>query len=181
MEHQRANQREYDYTQKYGKFQHGEIYRIWFANDPSGKSYIGHTILPGGSYESVMQHINDAKEGRRVCPLLDDATRRFGYENLRWQVLENDITTRQELDKAERAYIDIFHTLAPRGYNLPEGGVEDAFTHGSGTVGRIVNRLFKRTTRRAANRATWRTFGMSFYDLRDISKIAQELFGSVRR
>lgn len=178
---QRAYQREFDYKKKNGIIENGEIYRIWFANDPSGKSYIGRTILPGGSYECVIQHINDAKEGRRVCPLLDDATRRFGYENLRWQVLQRNISSMQEFDESERAYISIFHTLAPHGYNLPGDGMEDPPAHGYGRIGCIIKRLLRRITRRGANRATWRTFGMSFYDLRDILKIVQEFFGSERR
>lgn len=164
-------------------FSGGEIYRIWFANDNSGKSYIGQTRQSGGSFERVTQHINDARQGRRACPLLDDATRYYGIDNLRWQVLERGFDTQEALDEAERAYIKYFNSQAPGGYNVKpggQGGGNPKFRGGS-AVGRIVDRLLRRIANRAANRATWSTFGVSFYDLKDVAKIAQTLFGAARR
>lgn len=45
----------------------GEIYRIWFNNDPSSKCYIGQTTQ--GALARVNQHINDAKTPTGGCAL----------------------------------------------------------------------------------------------------------------
>ena len=158
----------------------GEIYRIWFANDPEGKCYVGQTRQDGGSFERVTQHINDAKMGKQACPLLDEATVRFGIENLRWQVVDGGFETQEELDEAERFYIAYFDSLTPRGYNVKTGG-QGAGSVYAGGVQRTVKRLFDRILKRAMNRASWQATGVSFYDWRDIGKILQTVFAGGKR
>ena len=147
----------------------GEIYRIWFASDPTGRSYIGQTRQAGGSYERVMQHITDAQNGKPSCPLLDAATVTYGIDDLRWQVLDGGYRTQEDLDEAERFYIKYFNSKN-EGFNVKPGGQGQ----GNGdSINNTTRRLFKRIFARGVNRVTWRTVGASAYDLRDIGKIIQ--------
>lgn len=99
----------------------GEIYRIWFDNDDSGKCYVGQTIQ--GSLNRIRQHVEDAqsKDGDG-CPLLDAATRRFGLQHMRYEILEQGIETHEELDMAEKYWIAKFDSQEPNGYNVKSGG-----------------------------------------------------------
>ena len=99
----------------------GEIYRIWFVNDPSGKSYVGQTV--NGARNRVREHIADAFDPNKGgCPLLDKATRKFGVENMRYEILANGIRTREELNVAEEFWIKRYNSKAPGGYNIQSGG-----------------------------------------------------------
>lgn len=103
----------------------GEIYRIWFSNDDQQRSYIGQTRAKGGAKARVTRHIYDAvkQEKRyRTCPLLSKAIREFGSDNLCWEVLETGIETQEELDAAEKRYIQQFHSRRPSGFNVDRGG-----------------------------------------------------------
>lgn len=103
-----------------GKPNGGEIYRIWFDNDPSGKCYVGQTIQ--GSLNRIRQHVEDAQSSDDGCPLLDAATRKFGLRHMRYEVLEEGIRTHEELDEAERKWIAAFNSQEPGGYNVKAGG-----------------------------------------------------------
>ena len=98
----------------------GEIYKIWFDNDTSGKVYVGQTKR--GSANRVMQHIYEAYSPHGGCPLLDEATRVFGPEHMRFEVLEDRIPNPQELDEAERFWISKYNSVKPGGYNVKRGG-----------------------------------------------------------
>lgn len=98
----------------------GEIYRIWFDNDDSGRCYVGQTVQ--GSLERIKQHIADAQTNSGGCPLLDDATRHFGINAMRYEILESGITTHEELDEAEKFWIKKFNCQYPYGYNVKSGG-----------------------------------------------------------
>lgn len=99
----------------------GEIYRIWFDNDPSGKCYVGQTIQ--GSLKRIKQHVEDAQDpSEDGCPLLDAATRRFGLQHMRYEILEQGIETHEELDMAEKYWISKFGSQDPGGYNVKSGG-----------------------------------------------------------
>lgn len=102
----------------------GEIYRIWFDNDETEKSYVGQTIQ--GAYKRVRQHIVDANRNdpSRGCPLLDQATRIYGVSHMHYEIVENGIGTRSELDKAERYWIRAYECQYPNGYNVTSGGQE---------------------------------------------------------
>lgn len=104
----------------------GEIYRIWFSNDDQQRSYIGQTRAKGGAKARVAQHIYDAikqDKRHRTCPLLSKAIREFGTDNLCWEVIESGIMTQEELDAAEKRYIQQFHSKRPTGFNIDTGGV----------------------------------------------------------
>lgn len=108
-------------TKTGGSNKTGEIYRIWFLNDPTGKSYVGQTIQ--GSYDRIRQHIVDAERNDGTgCPLLDAATRRYGTQQMRYEILQRGITTREELDAAEQYWIKRYNSQAPNGYNVKSGG-----------------------------------------------------------
>ena len=101
----------------------GEIYRIWFINDPTHKCYIGQTVQ--GSYTRIRQHIADAEnmnQNSGGCPLLDAATRKYGIDNMRYEILQRGITTHEELDAAEKYWIKKENTQYPNGYNVKSGG-----------------------------------------------------------
>ena len=99
----------------------GEIYRIWFVNDPSGKCYVGQTVV--GARNRVRQHIAEAfDKDKGGCPLLDKATRKFGSDNMRFEILSNNIYTREALDAAEKFWIREYNCQAPNGYNIKAGG-----------------------------------------------------------
>ena len=160
--------------------QNGEIYRIWFLEptpDAKRMCYVGQTRQDGGSWERVQQHITDAVTGKDSCPLLDQAIRFNGVNNLRWQILERGIETQEELDAAERYYIRAFNAQTPYGYNIKSGG-QGARAGQGFPLFRHIERLATRIFKRNLNRATWRTMGVSFFDLEDISKIISTLFKS---
>lgn len=98
----------------------GEIYKIWFDNDSSGKVYVGQTKR--GSANRVMQHVYEAYSPHGGCPLLDEATRVFGPEHMRFEVLESRIPNPSELDEAERFWIAQYNSVKPGGYNVKRGG-----------------------------------------------------------
>lgn len=108
----------------------GEIYRIWFVNDPSGKCYVGQTV--NGARARVRQHIAEADEGSGGCPLLDKACRKFGSANMRYEILANNIYTREELNAAEKFWIEQYNSQAPHGYNVQAGGY-----HAKGSTGSV--------------------------------------------
>lgn len=153
--------------------ENGEIYRIWFIEpsaDAKRMCYVGQTRQDGGSWERVQQHITDAVTLKDSCPLLDQAIRDNGTTALRWQILERGIKTQEELDDAERYYIRAFNSQTPNGYNIKAGGQGARSGQGS-PIFRHINRLATRIFKRNLNRATWKTVGVSFFDLEDISKI----------
>lgn len=104
-----------------GKARGGEIYRIWFDNDPTHKCYVGQTVQ--GTLTRIRQHIDDAQNNNGAgCPLLDDATRRYGIQHMRYEILEDGIETHEELDAAEQYWIKKYNSRTPYGYNVKSGG-----------------------------------------------------------
>lgn len=79
---------------------------------PTGKMYIGQTIR--GLKARRNQHESDARRGAET--LLHCALRKHGAENFRWRVLAH-ACGESSLDMLENAYIAVFNTLAPHGYN----------------------------------------------------------------
>lgn len=108
----------------------GEIYRIWFVNDPSGKCYVGQTV--NGARARVRQHIAEAADGKGGCPLLDKACRKFGSDNMRYEILANNIYDREELNAAEKFWIEQYNSQSPHGYNVQAGGY-----HAKGSTGSV--------------------------------------------
>ena len=100
-------------------FNRGEIYMIYFDNDPSHKVYVGQTIQ--GTLTRIKQHIDDARTKGGGCPKLDEATRQFGVRHMHYKVLERNIATHEELDEAERFWIAHYDSVK-NGYNVKTGG-----------------------------------------------------------
>jgi hypothetical protein len=100
----------------------GEIYRIWFDNDQTGKCYVGQTVQ--GSLNRIRQHIDDAQHIQQEggCPLLDEATRYYGINHMRYEILASGVKTHEELDTLEKYYIKQYNSQSPNGYNVKSGG-----------------------------------------------------------
>lgn len=86
-------------------------------NTANGKGYVGQTVRT--LKRRSRNHHSDAKRGSRTP--FHRAIRKHEAGKFRWQVL-TACDGRDALDAAERAYIDILKTKAPRGYNLTNGG-----------------------------------------------------------
>lgn len=95
------------------------IYKI--TNQVNGKCYIGQTIKsPEDRWKEHQQHafgthINDQNK------VLYKAIRKYGLENFTFEVIQDGITTHEELDKAEIYWINHFNSFV-KGYNSTLGG-----------------------------------------------------------
>ena len=90
----------------------GCIYRA--LNTVNGKSYIGKTVQP---FEDRMtQH--QTGQGSK---LLRSAIKKYGADSILWTVLERGLPEGM-LDERERYWIAQLDCMAPKGYNLTEGG-----------------------------------------------------------
>lgn len=90
---------------------YGYIYCLTF---PNGKKYVGQSIRQWA--KRWLGHQNTNK-----CPALKHALYKYGADNISWELLVY-ADSREELDQLEIKYIRNLNTLAPRGYNLTEGG-----------------------------------------------------------
>lgn len=90
------------------------IYRAIF---PNGKSYIGRTTQSFNS--RVTGHKNKAKRPRYV---IHHAIRKYKFENVKWKILEDNITDFEYLKEREKFYIKKFDSFLPNGYNMTYGG-----------------------------------------------------------
>lgn len=90
---------------------YGCIYKI---TSPSGKSYIGQTVIP--IHQRISQH---AKRPNSI--LIYNAIKKYGLENMEWETLESNIPE-PNLNKQETYYIKRYNSIYPNGYNLKEGG-----------------------------------------------------------
>lgn len=106
----------------------GIIYCV--VNLANGKRYIGQTHY---SLEVRWKyHIKAARTGS-MCAL-HCAIRKYGAESFSVSKIDTASSTK-ELNDKEKSYIVIFHTLAPIGYNLTNGG--DSFRHSFATRQKI--------------------------------------------
>ena len=91
---------------------YGYIYKY---TSPSGKSYIGQTT------DSLYKRAGGPNGKRyRTCPVFYNAIRKYGFRNFDVEILAE--VPKQQLDAAERKYIEIFNTQLPNGYNVSNGG-----------------------------------------------------------
>ena len=88
---------------------------IYLLTFPSGKSYVGQTIL--AIEDRLQQHRRMAKSGTFA---VNAAWRKYGEPRV--TILER-VETREELDRQERFWIQELDTRAPNGYNLTKGGL----------------------------------------------------------
>ena len=95
------------------------IYKI--TNNINNKCYIGQTIkTPEERWKEHKQHAfgthtNDVNKS------LYKAIRKYGIENFSFEVLQNNIETYEQLDKAEIYWIDFYNSFV-KGYNETFGG-----------------------------------------------------------
>jgi group I intron endonuclease len=79
--------------------------------------YIGWTDNPSRRFKA---HTNCALKGDGFS--LHKAMRKYGIENFEFEVLRSYNCDNEEIHRKERAFINVYDTLAPAGYNLTLGG-----------------------------------------------------------
>lgn len=84
------------------------------------KLYIGITQIP--IIERFEQHLKEARNGsdRHLCR----ATRKYGESNFTIELLDDTMSTIEEMKERERYYIEKYDTFSPnkKGYNMTLGG-----------------------------------------------------------
>ncbi len=90
------------------------VYKI--INKINKKAYIG--ITKRDPKIRMQEHFSNKNE------LLGKAKEKYGRENFILEILENNISENQ-IDDKERYYIKLYDTLAPKGYNLSQGGISN--------------------------------------------------------
>lgn len=90
---------------------YGRIYAI--ENLMTHKIYVGQTIQP------VIKRINSHKSHTKQ--FVDKEIQKYGWQNFVWTVLE-ECYSREEIDAAEKRWIEKLHCKFPAGYNFTDGG-----------------------------------------------------------
>jgi len=90
---------------------------IYQAIFPNNKMYIGCTI--NSLSNRVRCHKYKAKRGNNS--LLSKAIRKYGFNNIIWNIIDN-ANSYNELKQKEQYYIKKFNTFGKNGYNLTLGG-----------------------------------------------------------
>lgn len=90
-------------------------YVVYRHISPNGKSYIGITKQdPERRFQSGNGYKTQAPFWRAIV--------KYGWENFKHEVLEQGLTEK-EASEREKYYIEeVFHSFAPKGYNVAEGG-----------------------------------------------------------
>lgn len=121
-----------NYKPKKGR---GVIYKY---TSPSGKSYIGQTTQSLGS--------RAGHHGKNYlgCKYFWSAIQKYGWQNFTVEVLGEFPT--EQLNFQERKFIELYHTLAPNGYNIQFGvdtnyhkGRKDIYQYDCST-GKLIKR-----------------------------------------
>lgn len=91
---------------------------IYKATLPSNKSYIGLTR------ETIEDRKKRHKESvdKKSKYAFHCAIRKYGWENVKWEIIEDNITDWNELIEKEKINIESFKTYTPNGYNMTRGG-----------------------------------------------------------
>jgi group I intron endonuclease len=113
----------------------GYVYKI--TNIITKKCYIGETIK-----DNPILRWNEHK--RKIekgigCPALQDAVKKYGIENFRFEILI--ICFDEDRYRYEMEYIKKYNTIVPNGYNLTKGGEGGGFhgkKHSKETIEKIV-------------------------------------------
>ena len=114
---------------------HGQIYKI--TNNTTNKCYIGQTVshvINRGKYvlygyqSRWKKHISDSRDPNKTkqCTALNRAIRLYGENDFTVQLLDTCNHTNNDLNELEISYIEMFDCIAPKGYNLTEGGEKHA-------------------------------------------------------
>ena len=90
---------------------YGRIYGIEYLVD--------HRIYVGQTTRKIRERIAEHKSAKKVP--IDKAISKYGWENFVWVVLE-ECNSREELDEAERRWIERLECIYPKGFNRSNGG-----------------------------------------------------------
>lgn len=93
------------------------IYLIYKHTSPTGKSYIGQTNNYG---RRTSQHLLTSSK----CTALKHAIQKYGFDNFQSEILAENLTL-DEANELESKFILEHNTLAPNGYNLTTGGLNN--------------------------------------------------------
>lgn len=94
------------------------IYKI--VNDINNKIYIGQTT--SSLKERISNYKKEYKYDKRHRPILD-AMKKYGMEHFSFEIVEDNIQIKEELDIKEKYYIKYYHSLCKEnGYNIELGG-----------------------------------------------------------
>lgn len=89
------------------------IYKV--TNKQNGKIYIGQTVK--SLWQRWAQHCAPSSG----CTALHNAIKKYGSDSFMVEIIDR-ANSRNELDKKEMYYISFYDCIAPKGYNLSEGG-----------------------------------------------------------
>ena len=94
------------------------IYLIW--HKPTGKCYVGQTVMTVA--ERMCSHRSKAKNAKKCNEMaVTGAIRKHGWGEFDFATLEQ-CSNQDELNEAERYWINHYDCLAPHGYNIQAGG-----------------------------------------------------------
>ena len=94
-------------------------YIIYKYTSPSGKHYIGQT-------NDIVRRKSQHKK-TNGCPCFKVAVDKYGFENFKFEILEENLTI-EEANIKEEYYINEYNSLAPNGYNLHTGGLNHSIS-----------------------------------------------------
>lgn len=116
----------------------GYIYKI--TNKITNKCYIGETKKTNPELR-WNEHKSKIEKGIG-CPALQDAVKKYGIENFKFEILI--ICFDEDRYKFEKEYIKKYNSIAPNGYNLTTGGEGGGFygkKHTNKTIEKIKSTL----------------------------------------
>lgn len=89
------------------------------TNIINGKVYIGQTSKTLEERKKAHK-----KDSQRLDTYFYRAIRKYGWESFEWEVLQDSISTREELDQLEKYYIKLYDSFdnPEKGYNTQSGG-----------------------------------------------------------
>ena len=106
---------------------YGRIYGLEYLVD--------HRIYVGQTTRDIRWRISEHKSAKKVP--IDKAIGEYGWENFVWVVLE-ECDSREELDEAERRWIERLNCRFPFGFNRDNGG-KNGFKHHASTYSKMTN------------------------------------------
>jgi group I intron endonuclease len=116
----------------------GYIYKI--TNIISKKCYIGETKKNNPQLR-WNEHKRKIEQGIG-CPALQDAVKKYGIENFKYEILI--ICFDEDRYKLEMEYIKKYNCISPNGYNLTKGGEGGGFyckKHNQETIDKISKKM----------------------------------------
>lgn len=95
---------------------------IYKATFPNQKSYIGKTTKLFERRKK--EHLKDSSSKRECFKniIFYKAIRKYGWDNIKWEILEDNITDETILNEKETFYILKYDTFMENGYNMTSGG-----------------------------------------------------------